>query len=151
MLTEPPQRTEVPVPSQPEKLALPTTFLPLRMRIATAAIMGTQTTTSAVGGNLLTLTVPKLCLAPDQPFYIGVGKKARHKVARSLKVAKVTFFFDGKKLKTLKKKPFRYLVSPGQLAGGGTHTVSARVTAIVDKHGHVTTVVRTLKGQISIC
>jgi hypothetical protein len=115
----------------------------------------TQTITKVVGGNLLTLTVPEACLAPDQPFYIGVGKKARHKVARSLrskmKVVKVTFAFDGKKLKTLKKRPFRYLVHPGTLAAGGKHTVTARVTAIVKRHGHSKRVVRTLTGQISIC
>jgi hypothetical protein len=115
----------------------------------------TRTITKVVGGNLLTLTVPKSCLASAQPFYVGVGKKARHKVAKSLrsklKVVKVTFSFDGKKLKTLKKKPFRYLVRPGPLAAGGKHTITARVTAIITKHGHKKTVVRTLKGQITIC
>jgi hypothetical protein len=115
----------------------------------------TQTITKVVGGNLLTLTVPKVCLAPDQPFYIGVGKKARRKVAKSLrskmKVVKVTFAFDGKKLKTLKKKPFRYLVHPGTLGAGGKHTITARVTAIVTRHGQSKPVVRTLTGQISIC
>jgi hypothetical protein len=115
----------------------------------------TRTITKVVGGNLLTLTVPKACVASDQPFYVGVGKKARHKVAKSLrskmKVVKVTFSFDGKKLKTLKKKPFRYLVHPGALAAGGKHTITARVTAVVKRHGKSKRVVRTLTGQISIC
>jgi hypothetical protein len=115
----------------------------------------TRTVSKTVGANLLTLTVPKSCLSSAQPFYVGVGKKARHKVAKSLrarmKVVKVTFSFDGKKLKTLKKKPFRYLIVPGPLVAGSKHTVSARVSAIVDKHGKKKRVVRTLKGQISIC
>jgi hypothetical protein len=115
----------------------------------------TLTIEQAVGGNLLTLTVPKECLAPSQPFYIGVGKKARHRIAKSLrstlKVVKVTFSFDGKKLKTLKKKPFRYLVRPDALAAGSKHTVTARVTAIVIKHGQKKKVVRVLEGQVTIC
>lgn len=124
--------------------------------VAAAIYRGkTQTITKAVGGNLLTLTVPKECLAPSQPFYIGVGKKARHRIAKSLrstlKVVKVTFAFDGKKLETLKKRPFRYLVRPDALAGGSDHTVTARVTAIVIRHGQKKKVVRTLEGQVTIC
>ena len=59
------------------------------------------TITTAVGGNLLTLKVPGTCLASLQPFYVGVGKKARHKIAKALrsklKVVKVTFSFDGRR------------------------------------------------------
>jgi len=115
----------------------------------------TRVVSTAVGSNLLTLTVPKQCLAPSQSFFIGVGVKARHRIAKSLrsklKVVKVTFSLDGKKLKTLKKKPFRYLVKPSALAAGSKHTVTARVTAIELKHGHEKKVVRTLVGRVSIC
>lgn len=115
----------------------------------------TKTITKAVDGNLLTLTVPKECLAPSQPFYIGVGKRARHRIAKSLrstlKVVKVTFSLDGKKLKTLKKKPFRYLVHTDAFKAGSKHVVKARVTAIVIRHGKKKKVVRTLEGQVSTC
>lgn len=114
----------------------------------------THTSTAAVEGNLLTLKVPGMCLESEQPFYVGVGKKARHRVAKALrtkmKVAKVTFSFDGMK-KTLKKKPFRWLITPGPLTPGKKYTVKARVTAVIRKHGHNKRVVKTLKGQVSIC
>ena len=114
----------------------------------------THTITKSVEGNLLTLKVPGMCLEPLQPFYVGVGKKARHRIAKALrtrmKVAKVTFSFDGKK-KTLKKKPFRWLITPGPLTPGKKYTVKARVTAVVSKHGHKKRVVKTLKGQVSVC
>ncbi len=114
----------------------------------------THTITTPVEGNLLTLKVPGMCLEALQPFYVGVGKKARHRIARALrtkmKVAKVTFSFNGTK-KTLKKKPFRWLITPGPLTPGQKYTVKARVTALVKKHGHTKRVVKTLKGQVSVC
>ncbi len=114
----------------------------------------THTTSTAVGSNFLTLKVPGECLQALQPFYVGVGKKARHKIAKALrskmKVAKVTFSFDGQK-KTLKKKPFRWLITPGALTPGKKYTVKARVTALVKKNGHTKRVIKTLKGQVSVC
>jgi hypothetical protein len=114
----------------------------------------THSITKSVEGNLLTLKVPGMCLESLQPFYVGVGQKARHRIAKALrtrmKVVKVTFSFDGKK-KTLKKKPYRWLITPGPLKPGVKYTVKARVTALVHKHGHKKRVVRTLKGQVSAC
>jgi hypothetical protein len=113
-----------------------------------------KTITTSVGSNLLTLKVPKSCLASLQPFYVGVGKKARHKIAKALrsklKVVKVTFSFDAQK-KTLKKKPFRWLIKPPALTPGKKYIVKARVTALVDKHGKTKRVVKTLKGPVSVC
>jgi hypothetical protein len=115
----------------------------------------TKVITSPVDGNLLTLRLPKSCLQQQQPFFAGVGKKARRKVRKSvrakLKVVKVSFFFDGRKLATKKKKPFRILIEPGPLPPGSTHVVKARVTARVRKHGHKKKVVRILQGTIKIC
>ena len=116
----------------------------------------THTVTASVeGGNVLTLKVPGACLQSLQPFYVGVGKKARHRIAKKLRrpmkvVKDLTFSFNGKK-KTLKKKPFRWLVTPGPLTPGKKYTVKARVTALINKHGHVKRAVRTLKGQVSVC
>ncbi len=111
-------------------------------------------TTPVEGGNLLTLKVPGACLESLQPFYVGVGKKARHRIAKALrskmKVVKIKFSFDGMK-KTLKKKPYRWLIMPPALTPGTKYTVKARVTALVDKHGHEKRVVKTLKGQVSVC
>ncbi len=108
-----------------------------------------------VGGFELTLRLPKSCLQPGQAFYAGAGKRVRHKVAKALR-SKLTlktaaFAFDGRKLKTLKKKPLKLLIEPGTLASGSTHTVTVKVTAIALKHGKKKKVVRTLKGTVSIC
>jgi hypothetical protein len=115
----------------------------------------TKVFSTPVGDNELTLTVPKRCLQQLQPFFIGVGKKARGKVKRSLRgklrILKVTFKFDGRKLVTKKKKPFRKLVTPGPLPRGSKHTVAARVTARVTKFGKSKKVVRVLKGDVSVC
>jgi hypothetical protein len=108
-----------------------------------------------VGDFELTLRLPKSCLQPGQPFYAGAGKRVRHKVAKALRskltLKKASFSFDGKKLKTLKKKPLKLLISPGPLPAGTTHTVTVRITAIARKHGENKKVVRTLKGTIKIC
>ncbi len=114
-----------------------------------------KTVGTPVGEFELTLRLPQSCLASQQSFYAGAGKRVRHKVAKALKsklkLIKASFTFDGKKLKTLKKKPLKLLINPGPLAAGSKHTVTVRVTAIATKHGKSKKVVRTLKGEISIC
>jgi hypothetical protein len=114
----------------------------------------TQTFTTVVGGEELTLKVPKACLAAEQPFYVGVGKVKRHGIAKKLrtpiKVDKMTFTFATLK-KTLKKKPYRWLIHPPALVAGHKYLVKARVTVTIEKGGKKKTVVKTLKGQVSIC
>lgn len=114
----------------------------------------TTTTTTPVGGELLTLKVPKACLAAEQPFYVGVGKEKRHGIAKQLHtkitVSKINFSFDGLK-KTLTKKPFRWLIKPPALAPGHRYVVNARVSVGVQKGRQTKTLVKTLKGQVSIC
>jgi hypothetical protein len=114
-----------------------------------------KTIAKPVGDFELTLRLPKSCLQSRQPFYAGAGKRVRHKVAKALRskltLIKASFSFDGRKLKTLKKKPLKLLIEPGPLPAGSTHTVKVRVTAIARKHGRKKKVVRTLKGQITIC
>ncbi len=105
-------------------------------------------------GNLLTLKVPAMCLESSQPFYVGVGKKKRHGIAKSLrskiKVVKVKFSFNGKK-KVLKKRPYRWLIEPGPLAPGVKYVVKARVSVVARKHGRTRRISKTLKGTVSIC
>ncbi|MFI5027668.1 MAG: hypothetical protein ACHQCF_01640 [Solirubrobacterales bacterium] len=114
-----------------------------------------KTFTAPVGDFLLTLRLPQHCLQSRQSFYAGAGKRVRHKVAKALRskltLIKAAFSFDGKKLKTLKKKPLKLLIEAGPLASGSKHTVTVRITAIARMHGKKKTVVRTLKGQIAIC
>jgi len=51
------------------------------------------------------------------------------------------FSFDGQK-KTLKQKPYRWLIRPPALTPGKKYIVKARVTALVDKHGKTKRVVK---------
>jgi hypothetical protein len=114
----------------------------------------TKTISTPVGGENLQLKLPKQCLASLQPFYVGVGKAKRHGIAKALQtpieVQKMTFSFDHLK-KTLKKKPFRWLVKPPALTAGHQYLVKARVTVTIDKRGKKKSAVKTLKGAVSIC
>lgn len=115
----------------------------------------TKVVKKKVDGFSLTLRLPKHCLQQQQPFFVGVGARARGKVKKSvrgkLRVLRVVFKFDGKKLSVKKRKPFRQLVTPGPLAPGSVHRVVARVKVRVTKHGRSKKVVRVLRGTISIC
>jgi hypothetical protein len=112
--------------------------------------------TKKVGGYDLTLRLPKACVQSRQSFFAGVGKRKRHALAKKLggkiRLKKVAFFFDGKKLKVKKKKPFRLLIDPGPMAPGSTHVVKAKVTVtLTKKNGQEKKVKRTLKGTIKAC
>jgi hypothetical protein len=114
----------------------------------------TRTVSKPVGADALTLRLPASCLQLRQSFYVGVGKRKRHGLAKSLharlKVLRVTFSFHHKK-KTRKKRPFRWLIVPGPLVSGRKYTVKARVTALLHRRGHRKRVVRTLKGRVLVC
>ncbi len=114
----------------------------------------TKTISTPVGGENLELRLPQECLASLQPFYVGVGKAKRHGIAKALRtpidVQKMTFSFDSLK-KTLKKKPFRWLVKPPALLAGHQYLVKARVSVTVTKGGKKKSLVKTLKGNVSIC
>lgn len=133
-----------------------TTTAPKAAKPATPAPYtgATKTISTPVGGENLELKLPKQCLASLQPFYVGVGKAKRHGIAKSLQtpidVQKMTFSFDHLK-KTLKKKPFRWLVKPPALTAGHQYLVKSRVTMTIDKAGKKKSLVKTLKGTVSIC
>lgn len=115
-----------------------------------------KTTSTKVGGFELTLRLPQSCLQQGQSFYAGAGKRVRHKVGKAvhskLTLKSAAFSFDGKKLKTLKKKPLKLLINPGTLAPGSVHTVKVKITAVTRGKGvKPKKVVRTLKGTIKIC
>jgi hypothetical protein len=103
----------------------------------------------------LTLRLPDQCVQSRQRFFAGVGKRKRRGLAKQLggkiKFSKVVFIFDGKKLKTKEKKPFRYLIDPGAMKAGSTHVVKTKVTAILSKGDQTKQVKRTLKGSVKAC
>lgn len=103
----------------------------------------------------LTLRLPQQCVQSGQRFFAGVGKRKRRNLARKLggtiQFTKVVFIYDGRKLKTKEKKPFRYLIDPGQMKAGSTHVVKTKVTAVLTKGDQTKPVKRTLKGSIRAC
>jgi hypothetical protein len=115
----------------------------------------TKTISKQVGAFLITLRLPKSCVQSRQRFFAGVGKRKRRalskKLGGKLKLKKVTFFFDGRKLRIKKRKPFRYLIDPGVMAPGSTHVVKVRVTAILIKGEKKKKVKRTLEGTVRAC
>jgi len=115
----------------------------------------TKTISKQVGAFLITLRLPKSCVQSRQRFFAGVGKRKRKalskKLGGKLKLKKVTFFFDGRKLRVKKRKPFRYLIDPGVMAPGSTHKVKVRVTATLTKGEKKKRIKRTLEGTITAC
>ena len=103
----------------------------------------------------LTLRLPKQCVQSNQRFFAGVGKRKRQGLAKKLggqiQFTKVVFIYDGRKLKTKEKKPFRYLIDPGPMKAGSAHVVKTKVTAVLTKGNTEKKVKRTLKGSIKAC
>jgi len=108
-----------------------------------------------VGNFLIILRLPKSCLQSRQRFFAGVGKRKRKQLQKKLggkvRIKKVAFIYDGKKLKVKKKKPFRYLIDPGPMAAGSTHVVKAKVTLILEKGKKKKKIKRTIKGTVKAC
>ena len=108
-----------------------------------------------VGNYNLILRLPKQCVQSRQRFFAGVGARKRKALSKKLggriRLTKVVFIYDGKKLKVKKKRPFRYLIDPGPMQPGSTHVVKAKVTVILTKKGKSRKVKRTLKGKITAC
>lgn len=111
--------------------------------------------TKKVGNYNLILRLPKRCVQSRQQFFAGVGARKRKALSKKLggkvRLKKVVFIYDGKKLKVKKKKPFRYLIDSGVMTAGSTHVVKAKVTVTLTKGGKSKKVKRTLKGTIKAC
>ncbi len=147
--------TTVPAPPAPAAPVTSVATPPAPKKTTPKTYSGaTKTISTPVGGELLTLKVPKACLQSLQPFYVGVGKEKRHGIAKALqtpiKVNKMTFSFDNLK-KTLKKKPFRWLIHPPPLTARHQYLVKSRVTVTVTKGDKKKSLAKTLKGAVSIC
>jgi hypothetical protein len=115
----------------------------------------TKAIVKKVGNFLIILRLPKSCLQSRQRFFMGVGKRKRKQLSKRLggtiRFTKVVFFYDGKKLKVKKKKPFRYLVNPGPMAPGSVHRAKAKVTLILTKGKKEKKIKRTIKGTVRAC
>ncbi len=87
------------------------------------------TRTVQVPGGSITLGAPKACVAPGGSFTATLAfKKSRKKGTKKVKVTKVEFYIDKKKVKTDKKAPFRQTLTVRNLKAGTKHTLKARAT-----------------------
>lgn len=115
----------------------------------------TKEVVKKVGDFLIILRLPKSCLQSRQRFFVGVGKRKRKQLSKKLggkiRFTKVVFFYDGKKLKVKKKKPFRHLIDPGPMAAGSVHRVKARVTLVLTKGEKEKKIKRVIKGTVKAC
>jgi hypothetical protein len=114
-----------------------------------------KTVAKRLGAFAIKMQLPKGCVQPFQSFPVSVGKKKRHgaavKPGQKLTLKSVSFSYNGGKLATRGKKPFRLMVEPGAIAPHSSHRVGAKVTATLGRRGGGKKVVRTLSGSIKGC
>lgn len=90
-------------------------------------------TVQAPGGSI-SLGVPRACVAPGGSFTATLAfKRSTKKGSKKVKVTKVEFYIDGKKVKTDTRAPFRQTLTVKQLKAGTKHTLKARATIKVRK------------------
>lgn len=108
-----------------------------------------------IGAFTILMRLPRGCVRSLQAFPVGVGKKRRRgaaaKPGQGLTLKRVTFSYDGERLASKGRKPFRLLVDPGALAPRSAHRVSVGVTAALRRAGERKQVVRTLSDPIKGC
>ena len=89
-------------------------------------------TVSLPGGGTITLQGPKTCVAAGGSFTATLAfKKSKKKGAKTVKVSRVDFYIDKKRVKIDKKAPFRQTLTVKNLAAGSKHTLKARATTKV--------------------
>jgi len=94
----------------------------------------TVTKTIQVPGGSITLGAPRACVAPGGSFTATLAfKRSTKKGSKKVKVTKVEFYIDGKKVKTDAKAPFRQTLTVKKLTAGTKHTLKARATIKVKK------------------
>ena len=94
----------------------------------------TVTRTVQVPGGSISLGAPRACVAAGGSFTATLAfKKSTKKGAKKVKVTKVEFYIDGKRVKTDRKAPFRQTLTVRSLAAGSRHTLKARATIKVKK------------------
>lgn len=87
------------------------------------------TTTVTVAGGTVTLAGPKRCISPGGSFTATLSfKKQRRKGSKFVKVTRVDFYIDKKRVKIDRKAPFRQKLTVKNLAAGTKHTLKARAT-----------------------
>jgi hypothetical protein len=103
---------------------------------ATPAIPGSPTVTRTVQvpGGSITLGAPRACVPAGGSFTATLAfKRSTKKGTKKVKITKVEFYIDKRRVKTDKKAPFRQTLTVRKLAAGSKHTLRARATIKVKK------------------
>ncbi len=102
--------------------------------VSVKPVKTTVTKTVQVPGGSITVGVPRKCVAPGGSFTATLSfKRSKKKGTKKVKVTKVEFYIDGKRVKTDKKAPFRQTLTVKKLKAGTKHTLKARATIKVKK------------------
>ena len=94
----------------------------------------TVTRTVLVPGGSITLRAPRACVRAGGSFTATLSfKKSKKKGTKKVKVTKVEFYIDKKRVKTDRKAPFRQTLTVRNLKAGSKHTLRARATIKVKR------------------
>jgi hypothetical protein len=89
----------------------------------------TVTRTVSVPGGSIQLRAPRACVPAGGSFSATLSfRKSRKKGTKKVKVTKVEFYIDRRRVKTDTKAPFRQTLTVRNLAAGSRHTLRARAT-----------------------
>ncbi len=101
---------------------------------ATTRSTATVKRTIKVPGGSITLTRPKACIKAGSSFTATLSfKRSKKKGTKKVKVVRVDFYIDRKRVKVDKKAPFRQRLTVRKLKAGSRHTLKARATIKVRK------------------
>lgn len=92
------------------------------------------TTTKKVSGVSIQLTRPRACMKAGGSFTATLSfKRSKKKGSKKVKITRVEFYIDKKRVKTDKKDPFRQRLTVRKLKAGSKHELRARAWIKVSK------------------
>jgi len=121
------KRLEVSFTDQAGNAANATLNVNVRPGIAPGTRNPHPTTTTIVPGGRITLRGPRSCVRVGKTFGATLSfKRSRKKGAKKIKITRVDFFIDGKRVKIDRKAPFSQRLSVKSYLPSSRHTLKAR-------------------------
>jgi hypothetical protein len=109
----------------------------------------TPTATKTVPGGTITLAGPKTCVPVGRTFSATLSfKKSRKKGTKTIKIKRVDFSIDKRRVKIDRRAPFRQKLSVVALSPGTRHTLKAR--AYIKVH-HGKTPKKSISTTFQVC
>jgi len=92
------------------------------------------TKTSTIPGGTITLSGPRTCVPVGKTFTATLSfKRSRKKGAKKVKITRVDFYIDKKRVKIDRKAPFKQRLSARSYVAGSLHTLKGRAYIKVRK------------------